>query len=141
MTRRILVDSGALLAMADPRDPHAAAAKDFLEETRSAFYVVPDTVFSEAMTLIKGRLGAAAAVSVGSRLQESTLFRLRYLEPADHLATWRIFSRYTDKGWSYVDCSVLALAQREDIGEVFAFDRHFDQMAALGLSRVPQAGA
>jgi predicted nucleic acid-binding protein len=103
--RSILVDSGALLAMADPRDRYAAAARRFLEVMTDAFYVVPDTVFSEAMTLVKARLGAAAAVSVGSR---------------------------------YVDCSILAFAQRQGIEEVFAFDHHFDQMIALGLSRVPR---
>jgi predicted nucleic acid-binding protein len=137
--RSILVDSGALLAMTDPRDRYAAAARRFLEETSDAFYVVPDTVFSEAMTLIKARLGAAAAVSVGYRLQESTLFQLRHLESADHDAAWQIFARYVDKDWSYVDCSILALAQRQGIGEVFAFDHHFDQMVALGLSRVPRS--
>ncbi len=137
MTRRILVDSGALLAMADPRDRHTSAARVFLRET-DALYLVPDTVFAEAMTLIKSRIGAAAAVSVGSRLQESTRFRLYYLESADHRATWQVFTRYIDKDWSYVDCSILALAQRMDIAEVFAFDHHFDQMAALGLVRVPR---
>jgi predicted nucleic acid-binding protein len=136
--RSILVDSGALLAMADPRDRYAAAARRFLEVMTDAFYVVPDTVFSEAMTLVKARLGAAAAVSVGSRLQESTLFQLRYLEPGDHRAAWQIFARYMDKDWSYVDCSILAFAQRQGIEEVFAFDHHFDQMIALGLSRVPR---
>jgi predicted nucleic acid-binding protein len=136
--RLILVDSGALLAMTDPRDRHTAAARRFLEDTTDAFYVVPDTVFSEAMTLIKARLGVAATVSVGSRLQESMLFQLRYLEPADHRATWQIFAHYLDRDWSYVDCSILALAQREGIGEVFAFDHHFDQMIALGLGRVPR---
>ncbi|TET54416.1 MAG: PIN domain-containing protein [Anaerolineales bacterium] len=136
MSRRVLVDSGALLAMADPRDAHYAAAREFLKDQQAA-YVVPDTVFCEAMTLIKSRLGAAAAVSVGSRVQESTLFQVQYLRPDDHDATWRVFARYTDKGWSYVDCSILALAQVRGIGEVFAFDQHYDQMAGLGLTRVP----
>jgi predicted nucleic acid-binding protein len=136
--RSILVDSGALLAMADPRDRYAGAARRFLEETTDAFYVVPDTVFSEAMTLVKARLGTAAAVNVGSRLQESTLFQLHYLDSADHRATWQIFTRYIDKDWSYVDCSILALAQRQGGSEVFAFDHHFDQMSGLGLSRVPR---
>ena len=137
--RTILVDSGALFAMTDPRDRYAAAARRFLEETTDAFYLVLDTVFSEGMTLIKARLGAAAAVSVGSRLHESTLFQLCYLEPADRRATWQVFTRYTDKDWSYVDCSILAIAQRQGIDEVFAFDHHFDQMIALGLSRVPRS--
>ncbi len=136
--RYILVDSSALLAMADPRDRWADTAREFLQQIDvGAVYLVPDTVFSEALTLIKGRLGIATAIVVGSRIRESAIFRLRYLEPEDHHATWRIFARYTDKDWSYVDCSILALAQRLDLTEVFAFDRHFDQMAGLGLQRVP----
>jgi len=46
-----------------------------------------------------------------------------------------IFCRYTDKDWSYVDCSLLALAQQQKIPAVFSFDRHFEQMP--GLMRVP----
>jgi predicted nucleic acid-binding protein len=140
VNRQILVDSGALLAMVDSRDQYASAARAFLRES-DALYLVPDTVFSEAMTLVKSRVGAAGAVSVGSRVQESTRFRLFYLEPEDHQATWRIFAHYLDKEWSYVDCSILALAQRMNITEVFAFDQHFDQMAGLGLVRVPRMDA
>ena len=42
--------------------------------------------------------------------------------------------RYHDKEWSYTDCGILAVAQLLDIGEVFAYDRHFDQMP--GIRRV-----
>jgi predicted nucleic acid-binding protein len=134
--RRVLVDTSALMAMIDSRDCWFNEALDFLQR-EVALYLVPDTVFSETLTLIKARLGAAAAVTVGSRIQESATFRLHYLNPEDHRATWRIFARYTDKEWSYVDCSILALAQRLDVAEVFAFDHHFDQMTGLGLERVP----
>ncbi|MGD8244775.1 MAG: PIN domain-containing protein [Anaerolineae bacterium] len=137
MTRLVLADSSALFAMVDSRDRHAPAARTFLLESQDASYLVPDTVFCEAMTLIKARLGAVTAVEVGSRIQASTRFRLQHVEPADHRATWEIFARYADKDWSYVDCSVLALAQRMKILEVFAFDHHFDQMGGLGLTRVP----
>lgn len=39
------------------------------------------------------------------------------------------------KDWSYVDCSMLALARRLEVNVVFAFDRHFDQM--LAMTRLP----
>jgi predicted nucleic acid-binding protein len=43
-------------------------------------------------------------------------------------------SRYTGKEWSYVDCSLLALAQRQKVAIVFSFDGHFEQMP--GVTRV-----
>lgn len=49
--------------------------------------------------------------------------------------TWEIFSHYTDKNWSYVDCSLLAAARRLRIAEIFTFDQYFDQMPEV--KRVP----
>ena len=66
---------------------------------------------------------------------ESVRFPILYLTAEDRRATWEIFSRYTDKDWSYVDCSILAVARRLQTSQVFTFDQHFDQMAEL--ARVP----
>ncbi|MCS7072718.1 MAG: PIN domain-containing protein [Anaerolinea sp.] len=72
---------------------------------------------------------------MGERLMQSRRFILLPLSDLDRAHTWEIFTRYSDKAWSYVDCSVLAVARRLAIGAVFAFDHHFDQMAEV--QRVP----
>jgi len=64
-------------------------------------------------------------------------FRFYRLAVEDADETWDIFSRYVDKEWSYVDCSLLAVARRLQLRQIFAFDHHFDQMASLGIRRVP----
>jgi uncharacterized protein len=87
------------------------------------------------MTTVKRRLDAAVAVKVGQQIRKSARFRLYRLTDDDDRAAWDIFSRYTDKEWSYVDCSLLALAQRQKIGAVFSFDHHFEQMP--GVTRAP----
>lgn len=132
---RVMVDSGALLALIDRRDQHHTAAAQFFREQRTASYVVPETIFAETMTLTKARLGAPPAITLGERLRRSQRFILLPLNDLDRENTWMIFTRYGDKAWSYVDCSVLAVARRLAIGDVFAFDHHFDQMAEL--RRVP----
>ena len=82
-------------------------------------------------------MGSQAAVTVGTRLLSTSTFSFYRLTDEDAELTWRIFTRYTDKEWSYVDCSLLALSRRLDVEQVFAFDHHFTQMAQLGLARVP----
>ncbi len=100
-------------------------------------YVVVDTIFSEAMTLIKARLGAKLAVAAGEAILAGPPFRLQRLSDQQAALAWRYFARYTDKAWSYVDCSLLAIARASGLSQVFSFDHHFDQMSALGVRRVP----
>jgi predicted nucleic acid-binding protein len=134
--RQILCDTSALVALADADDPCADLAQEYLRDIAPGIvFIVPDTIFSETMTTIKRRLDAAAAVKVGQQIRKSVRFRLYRLTEDDDRATWDIFSRYTDKEWSYVDCSLFALAQRQKIADVFSFDRHFEQMQ--GVTRVP----
>jgi hypothetical protein len=47
---------------------------------------------------------------------------------------WDIFEKYDDKQWSYVDCSLLAIARRLMLRRIFTFDHHFQQM---GFEVVP----
>jgi predicted nucleic acid-binding protein len=136
MMRRVLLDTSALYASLDADDPNHTRARGFLTDEPTV-YLVPDTVFSEAMTLIKLDLGLTLAIATGKSILAGSPFRLHRLSPEEFQDTWQVFSRYTDKGWSWTDCSILALARRLRVGEVFAFDHHFDQMTALHLTRVP----
>ena len=121
--------------MIDASDTHHLAAAGFATANKSATFYLPDTVFSETMVLIKARLGTNPAVELGERLINSIHFQVVDLTTEDRQFTWKIFSSYTDKDWSYVDCALLAVAHRLSVFEIFAFDRHFDQMSEL--TRVP----
>lgn len=132
---QFLIDSGAFLALLDTRDKFHANAKQFAQANRGATFFIPEFIFAEAMTLVKSRLGAKAAIQLGEQIQESDQFHLVYLTDEERHAIWTLFSRYDDKDWSYADCSLLALAQRVQITAVFSFDRHISQMAQL--TRVP----
>ena len=86
------------------------------------------------MTTVKARLGMQVALQLGIRLRNSRFVEMVIFSTAEEQELWRIFSRYTDKAWSYTDCACLALARQRTIQQAFSFDHHFTQM---GLERVP----
>ena len=131
--KTVLVDSSFLLAMVDRDDKYHPEAIDFLRRLGKATLLVTSHIFDEAMTLIKVRLGSEVAVRTGRQLRLSTLFRLIHITEGDDEAAWEIFSQYTDKDWSYTDCSCLAVMRKLGITEVLSFDHHFDQMGKVRL--------
>ncbi len=132
---QIIVDTSGLYALVDRKDPHHQQAAVFLKS-----YAIPrgllisNHIFDETMTTVKGRLGAQVALQLGIRLRNSRLVEMVIFTQADEQELWRLFSRYTDKAWSYTDCACWMLAQRRDIQQAFSFDHHFKQM---GLTTVP----
>ena len=134
MTQTI-ADTSGLYALVDRKDPHHAKAVAFLKAHAAAgSLLVSNHIFDETMTLVKARLGMQIALQLGIRLRNSRFVEMVIFSAAEEQETWRIFSRYTDKEWSYTDCACLALAQQWNIQQAFSFDHHFTQM---GLVKVP----
>lgn len=155
VTPQIVADTSGLYALVDRNDPNHARAAGFLRSLAAANgpsggseernpagspempagrLVVSNHVFDEVMTLTKVRLGVHVAMQLGLRLRNSRFIESVIFTSSQEQETWRIFSGYTDKAWSYTDCACLALAQRRDLQQVFAFDHHFAQM---GLVMMP----
>ncbi len=136
--RRILIDTGAIYAFVTRSDRNHAAARSFVERwlDRRRTFVLVDSVFAETMTLLKVRLGAETSIRVGHELRDNPAYTWTALGPDGEREAWVIFRKHRDKGWSYTDCSLLAVSRRTRVRGVFAFDRHFSQMS--GVERHPR---
>jgi predicted nucleic acid-binding protein len=125
----IIVDTSALYALVDRKDPnHGRAAAYLGSVTTARSLIVSNHIFDESMTLVKMRLGMAAALQLGMRLRNSRLIEMIIFGPAEEQSVWRIFTQFQDKEWSYTDCACLALAQQRKTDVAFTFDHHFRQM-------------
>ena len=125
----VIVDTSGLYALVDRGDPHHARAAAFLRtQAVVGQLLLSNHVFDETMTLVKLRLGVHDAMQLGLRLRNSRLVEMVIFSQAQEQAAWRIFSGYLDKGWSYTDCTCLALAQEKQTTYAFSFDHHFGQM-------------
>ncbi len=125
---QFIIDSGAFLALLDARDKYHPAAAQFIQNHQGASFNIPELIFSETLTLVKARLGAKPAIALGERIQKSNQFQIALITEIDRQLTWEIFRQFDDKGWSFADCSILAIARRLQVFQIFSFDHHITQM-------------
>lgn len=131
----VIADTSGLYALVDRNDPHHIRAANFLKaQAGVGSLLLSNHVFDETMTLVKARLGMQVALQLGIRLRNSRFVEMVIFSAAEEQETWRVFSHYTDKEWSYTDCACLVLARQRNIQQAFSFDHHFAQM---NLVKVP----
>lgn len=125
----VVVDTSALYALVDRRDPNHLRAATFLRaQSIKHNLLISNHVFDEAMTLCKMRLGHSVALQLGMRVRTSELIEVVLFGAEEEMATWRLFGQYRDKEWSYTDCASFVLAQQRKTVLAFSFDHHFSQM-------------
>ena len=136
MTRSVLWDSSAILALLDADDAdHAravAVARRIASEERPSF--ITNYIEAEAHALLLRKLGRTVA---REWLLRGGLPVVRAL-PAEEQGGKEILARHTDKDWSLCDAISFAVLDAREVTTAFAFDRHFRQygrIQVLGLRR------
>ena len=82
-------------------------------------------------------MGHTPSVQFGQmlrQLQAAGLVEVIRLSETDEEAAWRIFEKYADQTFSYVDCTSFAGMQALGLHEAFTADHHF---ATFGFTRIP----
>lgn len=125
---RVFIDSGGFFALLDRDDPFHPAARDIAArlETSRAQAFTSNYVVDEACTLVRARTNHARAVEFLRSLKTSGIRMLR-VTPAIEAEAERTFIRYSDKDFSFTDCTSFALIDAKRLEAVLAFDRHFRQ--------------
>jgi predicted nucleic acid-binding protein len=126
----IFVDTGAWYALLDESDANHHAAVKFNESLVHPM-VTSNYIADEVITLARKRLGYKVAVEIGEKLWNESIANLIRVTPNDEKKAWEIFVKYSDKTFSFTDCTSFALMYRVGITEVFAFDDHFTQYGSF----------
>jgi uncharacterized protein len=134
VTRSVLWDSSAILALLDADDAdHARAvsvARTIASEKRPSF--ITNYVEAETHALLVRRLGRTIACQwlLTGGLPVVAVLREEEQKGKDILA------RYTDKDWTFCDAISFAVLDARQIRRAFTFDHHFKQygrIQVLGL--------
>jgi predicted nucleic acid-binding protein len=98
--------------------------------------VTTDYVLDELFTLLKLRESHRVAVATIAALLDQSVTRLEKVDNADFIAARKVFERYSDKEWSFTDCTSKVIMERLGVTHAFAFDGHFDEFGTV--IRVPE---
>lgn len=124
MTTGVVVDTGALYAMADQDDAWHARVKACLETLR-ARWIVPVTVLPEACYLLSKFLGPDAEIQLVNSVRTGE-FHLESLVVQDLLRCSDLMEKYRDSDIGFVDSTVVTIAERLKLRRVMTTDRrHF----------------
>ena len=115
----LLLDTGALYALADADDDWHVRVRDFLKAERQLL-LVPVTVIPEAAYLMRKRLGAAVETRFAETLAAGEI-AIENLTRRDIARCAELLNTYDFLG--YVDASVVAIAERLKLRALVTTDR------------------
>ncbi len=122
----IFVDSGGWFASVVIDDSDYKTAKIWLDESREPLFIT-NYVVDETLTLLRARGENYKALEVGNLFFRGLLANIYHLSEEDVLQTWDVFQKFSDKNWSFTDCSSKFICEKFGITHAFAFDKHFRQ--------------
>lgn len=125
------------MACADRADPaHAActAARDATLEA-GRLLITTDFVVDETLTLIRFRLGLAAAAAWWQQVDGSARLRWERVESDRFERARNLFFQYRDKDLSFTDCTSMTVMRELNVKTVITTDGHFQQ---VGFDVLPE---
>jgi predicted nucleic acid-binding protein len=128
----IFVDSSAWYASLVPREAEHAQAAGWMGRNVQQL-LTTDYVLDETLTLLRGRGHDRLAIALGEQLFQGTVARLHFITEDEIRDAWDIFRRFSDKAWSFTDCTSKVVMERLGITTAFVFDQHFRQFGTVAV--------
>jgi len=133
---RLFVDTGAWDALADDVDSNHELALLYRDEIMGQYKLVTTNyVLDELYTLLLLNIGYQPTIRFKQQLDlliKAGILEVDLISEEIEGEAWKIFEQYNlDKRWSFTDCTSYVVMKRLSITEVFAFDRHFEQMGFI----------
>ncbi len=138
--RALFVDTAGWMAMADAADPaHQASRRerDVCLES-GGILVSTDYVIDETLTLIRVRLGLRAAEEWWAQIDASSRIRWERIDASRAEKARTRFFEWTDRDFSFTDCTSFVVMQELGLARALTTDRHFSQAGFETVPRVPE---
>jgi uncharacterized protein len=128
----IFVDTGAWFASMVSSDANHRFAADWLSKNSEPL-ITTDYVLSETITLLLTRRQRPQAEAFGREILSGKLAMLHVISLNEIQAAWQVFLRYSDKQWSFTDCTSKVVIEELNLSTAFSFDHHFRQFGKINV--------
>jgi predicted nucleic acid-binding protein len=134
---KLFVDTGAFIALTDADDENHKTAAAFYRNAKEkgTRFITTNFVVCETMNYLRARISHHIAVLFWENLKKSGFIEIVTVTPSVEEVAFAILKRYTDKDFSFTDCTSFSMMKSLKLRSAFAFDRHFEQFE--GISRLP----
>ena len=92
-----------------------------------------DYIVDETLTLLRARGQQTRAIELGSAFMAGTAAKVHFVTAAEFRTAWDVFQHFSDKAWSFTDCTSKAVVESLGITTAFSFDHHFRQFGTLRI--------
>ena len=135
LLRGIFVDTSAWIALYYRKDSLHEKAKDVYRGLLDNFCLITTNfILDETCTGLLYKAGHAVAVDFGERIRNTEAIKIIYITEDIENKSWEMFKHYSDKKFSFTDCtSFIILQYLISNGDkvqrnIFTADNHFNQM-------------
>jgi hypothetical protein len=134
---KLFVDTGAFIALTDADDENHKAAAAFYRNAKGKGmqFITTNFVVCETMNYLRAKISHNIAVLFWENLKKSRFIEIAIVTPSHEDAAFAIFKRYSEKDFSFTDCTSFSIMRAFKLKRAFAFDKHFEQFE--GISRMP----
>lgn len=126
----VFVDTSAWIAVSVKKDRNHQIATQYYKRILEipAKLLTSNYVLAETYTRLRYDVGHQKTVEFHNLIvegaEENRLAIIRVSEKLEQ-AAWKIFEKYSDQLFSFVDCTSFAICKKNNVDEVFAFDDDF----------------
>lgn len=79
------------------------------------------------------KLNHNIAIEFGEEIRKSNLIEIIYIDQELEEESWKFFKKYSDKNFSFTDCTNFTIMKKFGIKEAFSSDHHFEQAGFVKL--------
>ena len=126
---KIFVDTSFLIAYHNRKDENHEKAALWAKNIRKKriSFVISDYIFDEVLTVLLVRGSKELSIKAGKSILDSNLITLIRVDDIVFDKAWKIYQDYSDKNWSFTDCTSYVLMKGLNIPKGLSFDEHFKQ--------------
>ena len=126
--KKVFADSHYWIAIVNPRDQWAAAAKAARASLGDALIVTTDEVLTEFLAALRtGKHMRKQAARMVRLILENPNVRVVPQTRDSFLKGLNFYESRNDKEYSLIDCISMNVMRNESLSEVLTNDRHFEQ--------------